>query len=250
MLDLETVRRECGVEKAVLAAYGGFGHVAVQYALANPERVSALALICTSGSFAAWPVRSMLTMIRENWDLYIDVSNAGFGDDDSRRVLNDFCKACAGPVEYLQMVEAFADSDISATLGAVSVPTIVLHSMDQHWLDPEEGRRFAAAIPGAEMVLVDGQTEPNQVATVRAIEQFLDANGLLRSPPPQLDAAAALTERQAEVLQLVARGKTNREVSQLLFLSERTVERHLSDIYAKLGARNRAEAISFALRHG
>ncbi len=58
-----------------------------------------------------------------------------------------------------------------------------------------------------------------------------------------------MTERQWEVLRLLAQGKTNREIAQALVLSERTVQRHIADIYPKIGARNRSEATAFAMRH-
>jgi ATP/maltotriose-dependent transcriptional regulator MalT len=56
-----------------------------------------------------------------------------------------------------------------------------------------------------------------------------------------------LTERQWEVLQLLAQGKTNREIAQTLVLSDRTVQRHIADIYDKIGARNRSEATAFVM---
>jgi DNA-binding NarL/FixJ family response regulator len=59
-----------------------------------------------------------------------------------------------------------------------------------------------------------------------------------------------LTERQAEVLRLVAAGKRNREIAESLVISEHTVARHLQDIYAKLGVSSRAAATAFAIEHG
>ncbi len=56
-----------------------------------------------------------------------------------------------------------------------------------------------------------------------------------------------LTERELEVLQLVALGQTNREIANELVLSQRTVQRHISNLYAKIGVRNRSEATAFAL---
>jgi DNA-binding NarL/FixJ family response regulator len=50
-----------------------------------------------------------------------------------------------------------------------------------------------------------------------------------------------------EVLRLIAQGKTNREIARELVLSERTVQRHIADIYVKISARNRADATAFAL---
>ena len=56
-----------------------------------------------------------------------------------------------------------------------------------------------------------------------------------------------LTEREVEVLRLVAQGKTNLEIADELVLSQRTVQRHIANIYAKIDVRNRAEATTFAL---
>jgi DNA-binding NarL/FixJ family response regulator len=61
---------------------------------------------------------------------------------------------------------------------------------------------------------------------------------------------AGLSAREAEVLRLVAAGRSNREIAAELTLSAKTVERHLTNIYAKLDADNRAAAAAFAIRHG
>ena len=59
-----------------------------------------------------------------------------------------------------------------------------------------------------------------------------------------------LTLREVEVLRLVALGKSNREIGEELVISEGTARRHVSNIYQKIGANNRSEATSFALREG
>jgi DNA-binding CsgD family transcriptional regulator len=58
----------------------------------------------------------------------------------------------------------------------------------------------------------------------------------------------AVTEREAEVLLWVARGKSNRDIAEILDLSPRTVNKHLEQIYAKLGVENRASAAALAVR--
>ena len=58
-----------------------------------------------------------------------------------------------------------------------------------------------------------------------------------------------LTEREVEVLLHLSLGRTNREIARELVLSERTVQRHIANIYRKINARNRAEATTFALNH-
>jgi DNA-binding CsgD family transcriptional regulator/tetratricopeptide (TPR) repeat protein len=61
---------------------------------------------------------------------------------------------------------------------------------------------------------------------------------------------AGLSDREVEVLCLVAQGRTNREIATALVLSEKTVARHLTHIFTKLNVENRAGAVAFALRHG
>lgn len=60
--------------------------------------------------------------------------------------------------------------------------------------------------------------------------------------------AAQLTERELRILDLIADGMTNREIGETLFLSEKTVKHHVSDILSKLGITRRVEAAGFAIR--
>ena len=64
------------------------------------------------------------------------------------------------------------------------------------------------------------------------------------------DASHGLTPRELEVLRLVAEGRTNRAIAAELVLSERTVERHITNTYAKLGVSTRAAATAYAYEHG
>jgi DNA-binding NarL/FixJ family response regulator len=59
-----------------------------------------------------------------------------------------------------------------------------------------------------------------------------------------------LTEREREVLRLMARGATNQEIAATLYVAEATVKTHVSSIFGKLGARDRPAAIVFAYDHG
>ncbi|HLW94561.1 MAG TPA: response regulator transcription factor [Solirubrobacteraceae bacterium] len=68
---------------------------------------------------------------------------------------------------------------------------------------------------------------------------------------PQVDdGTAALTQREREVLDLIAQGATNREIAAQLHLSPHTIHEHTSSLYRKLGARNRADAVQRAARLG
>jgi DNA-binding NarL/FixJ family response regulator len=74
--------------------------------------------------------------------------------------------------------------------------------------------------------------------------------GMTAFPPKAEQPAPLLTEREREVLDLIARGSTNREIAQTLYLSPHTVKEHTSVLYRKLRARNRAEAVQRAQRIG
>jgi DNA-binding NarL/FixJ family response regulator len=65
------------------------------------------------------------------------------------------------------------------------------------------------------------------------------------SPPP-----AGLTAREIDVLRLIAAGKSNPEIAKELFVSEATVKTHINHVFAKTGARDRAQAVRFAYQHG
>jgi DNA-binding CsgD family transcriptional regulator len=77
------------------------------------------------------------------------------------------------------------------------------------------------------------------------IERVLRSHRRLTSDQPD-----GLTRREQEVLRLVAQGKSTRDISQELVLSGRTTARHITNIYAKIGARNRVEATAYALKRG
>jgi DNA-binding NarL/FixJ family response regulator len=62
--------------------------------------------------------------------------------------------------------------------------------------------------------------------------------------------ALPLTRREVEVLGLLAQGLSNKEIAGVMWLSDRTVERHITSVYRKIGVARRSEATAFALRHG
>jgi DNA-binding NarL/FixJ family response regulator len=74
--------------------------------------------------------------------------------------------------------------------------------------------------------------------------------GMTMFSPTSEQPAPLLTEREREVLDLIAAGSTNREIAERLFLSPHTVKEHTSAVYRKLQARNRAEAVQLAQRIG
>jgi two-component system response regulator NreC len=94
------------------------------------------------------------------------------------------------------------------------------------------------------------------VAAVRAATQGLrylnpQLGGLIAAAPEApVGAPDNLTEREVEVLKLVALGHTNTEISQQLYLSVRTVESHRAHIQQKAGRSTRAQLVAYAREHG
>jgi two-component system, NarL family, response regulator DevR len=93
------------------------------------------------------------------------------------------------------------------------------------------------AVARGEMVL------PPDVA-LQALSRFA------QGPPAPEAAPEPLSEREKEVVSLLAQGLTNKDIAQTLFLSVRTIEAHLRSIYAKLGVSSRTEAALWAVRSG
>ncbi|TXN28998.1 helix-turn-helix transcriptional regulator [Lacisediminihabitans profunda] len=84
------------------------------------------------------------------------------------------------------------------------------------------------------------------------VRESVEPVELAGSTQPRAARATALplTRREVEVLGLLAQGLSNREIAGLMWLSDRTVERHITSVYRKIGVARRSEATAFALRHG
>jgi DNA-binding NarL/FixJ family response regulator len=80
-----------------------------------------------------------------------------------------------------------------------------------------------------------------------AIAYALEMEPPPSSAPPAL--AGKLSPRERDVLRLIAAGQSNKQIAAELFLSVHTIERHITNLYAKIGARGRADATAWALRH-
>lgn len=104
-------------------------------------------------------------------------------------------------------------------------------------------RRLADAV----REVANGETLLAPAITRRLIEQFV------RRPPPGSDVPldlGDLTERELQVLRHIATGKSNAEISRILFLSEATVKSHMTHLLAKLGLRDRVQAVILAYESG
>jgi DNA-binding NarL/FixJ family response regulator len=131
-------------------------------------------------------------------------------------------------------------AELSESLRAASPNTRVLLISGAGRMSPAAAR--AAGASG----FVSKDWEARDVA--RAVRMV--GEGLTIFAPKADQPSPLLTEREREVLDLIAAGSTNREIAESLFLSPHTVKEHTSAVYRKLRARNRAEAVQRAQRVG
>ena len=112
---------------------------------------------------------------------------------------------------------------------------------------------MAALDAGATGYLLKDARRDELFAAVRAAargESVLSPSVATRVVSRVRSGSAELSDREAEVLRLVARGRSNREIARTLFVSEATVKTHLTHIYGKLGVGDRAAAVAVAYERG
>jgi DNA-binding NarL/FixJ family response regulator len=96
-------------------------------------------------------------------------------------------------------------------------------------------------------VVAEGESLLSPSITRRLIEEYVRTPDRTAAVPEEL---ASLTDREREVLVLIAHGLTNAEIAERLFLSMATVKTHVNRVFMKLGARDRAQAVVLAYEHG
>ena len=120
---------------------------------------------------------------------------------------------------------------------------------------PYESARVRVLIAVACRAVGDPDTADLECDAARSAFERLGAGPALRrldelAGQPVSHGALIVTARELEVLRLVAAGKRNREIAEALSISERTVERHLGNIFTKLHVPNRAAATAYAYDRG
>ena len=100
--------------------------------------------------------------------------------------------------------------------------------------------------PAVQARLLEAARAGVQAERGRALER----SGEGRANGPRAPLPDGLTEREAEVLTLIAQGRSNSEIAQELYVAEATVKTHVNRILAKTGARDRTQAAAYAHRHG
>lgn len=260
--DLEAVVRAAGLQEFTLMGVAHGGVRAIEYAARHPGQVSGLVLYETYPCATAVFTKEMLTAVtglaRADWRLATRAMvDTGIRRDDETEGLRwaQMLEESISGEAMARNIELTMDHDVRDMLPLIKCRTLVCHSRNDRLYPFSLAEEMARRIPDARLVPLEAEpggpfTDPTEA--IGAIDMFLpgaratSTDGVGVGPTP----IGKLTAREMEILKLVAAGRTSGEISNELSLSIRTVGRHITNIYHKIGARGRADATAYALRHG
>jgi len=140
-------------------------------------------------------------------------------------------------------------------LGRYEVAAALCTAMHRHPAGMQHVPELADLAASLAARLGDGISAPNEVGAAMDLDAAAAyARGEIEraraTPPPGTAIPGGLTRRELEVLRLVAAGCTTREIAARLFISAKTADRHIQNLYTKIGTSNRATATRWAIEHG
>jgi DNA-binding NarL/FixJ family response regulator len=252
--DLEAVVDKLALDQFDLVATTYSNPIAVEYAYRHPERVSHLILqypfLRSAEALRTPTLRAVKALRGHDWGVFTEaVTHLFYGHErsDESQILSSVLREAITPERAWQVFELIDKFDITQQAEGLKVPTLVTAEAGRS-VSIEQSRLVAAAIPSAQFVITESLEQ-----FMRAAARFLGLapGGAAASPANRAVTAPVvpLTPREIEVLALVVAGQSNRKIAEALALSERTVARHIANIYEKTGMHGRAEITAYALRH-
>jgi DNA-binding NarL/FixJ family response regulator len=200
------------------------------------------------------------TVVREGLRMVLDsapdlevVAEAGDGAEAVERALADDIDLAVLDVSMPRMTGLQAAQELSRRKPDLRVLILSMHDNEQYF--------FEALRAGASGYVLKSAVDRDLLEGCRAAmrgEPFFYAGAVRALVRDHLERARQgeklsgdpLTERELEIVKLIAEGHTSRQIAQLLFISERTVERHRENILEKLAMRDRVELTRYAIRRG
>jgi DNA-binding NarL/FixJ family response regulator len=202
---------------------------------------------------------------------------------DDQTVVREGLVTLLSTMPGIQVVGFAVDGEQSLALVAETAPDVVLMDLRMPGLDGVAAtRRIREAHPDTQVVVLTTYADDDSILDAlragalgfltkdagrdhirRALEAAAAGQAILDpavqarlvqvAHPPHATPAAipdGLTDREVDVLRLIAAGNSNGEIAAQLFVSEATVKTHINHIFAKTGSRDRAQAITYAHQHG
>jgi pimeloyl-ACP methyl ester carboxylesterase/DNA-binding CsgD family transcriptional regulator len=252
--DLEAVVDAVALDRFALLGVSQGAAIAVAYSARHPDRVSDLVLY---GGYARGrrfrgqdeEEDAIVSAIRAGWKMPNPAFRRLFGalflpdgTPDQMEWYENLLWSTTTAEAAIGLYEARGRLNVSDDAHRVRARTLVVHARDDRVVPVEEGRLLATLIPDAQFVLLDSanhillEHEPAWAGFLSEIEAFLGTN----TRPGSAVTVADMSARELEVLEFVSQGLTNDAIADRLYLSVRTVERHLTNVYVKLGVSGKA----------
>jgi DNA-binding NarL/FixJ family response regulator len=165
--------------------------------------------------------------------------------------------------KLLELDEDIAVVGEAASIGAAPIaelrPDIIILDEGGQPVDTAQTEEYVDEVaPDAKICLLDVLRDLTVSEVLETVKHLAPADGRSWRPrhlravsaPPQRDALATLSERELEVVRLVAEGLSNKEISSRLSLSDKTVKNHISHILAKMNLTARTQVAVYAIRAG
>jgi pimeloyl-ACP methyl ester carboxylesterase/DNA-binding CsgD family transcriptional regulator len=266
MDDIRAVMDAAGSARAAIFGTSEGGTLSLLFAHRYPDRATSLILY---GSWARrlvapdypWGLHpekldDFLDRMEEAWatgEWWNRTERDPSDDDAHRQWWARYLRMSASPAMARAVIRMNTQVDLRHLLPMVSVPTLILHRAGDNWIGVDHGRYLARGIRGAKYVELPGTDHRLWLGDVEPIlaEVEIFLTGRRHRPRQRVSVGSgALSRREHEVALLASRGQTAAQIAKHLFISERTVETHLSSVYAKLGLRSKGELILRAPEFG
>jgi pimeloyl-ACP methyl ester carboxylesterase/DNA-binding CsgD family transcriptional regulator len=271
--DLEAVLDDQGSQRFNLLGFCQGGPIAIAYAALHPERVNRLIIYDSyaNGAFTDGidplkkrEAQALAEMIEVGWgqqaaafrQIFTNLLIPGASIQQQRWYV-EFERRTVSPENALRLWNAFHRLDVRDLASKVQTPTIVFHVHQDAMVPYEAGLRLAALIPDARFVPLEGHNHillEDDTAWPLFLEEVRSFLGTNKKPKvSQMERQShlsELTQRELEVLELIAQGLNNNQISDCLYIAIKTARNHITHIYSKLGVDNRPQAIVLAREAG
>ncbi|MFO7752090.1 MAG: alpha/beta fold hydrolase [Desulfobacteraceae bacterium] len=270
--DLETVVDAVGLKRFPLLGISQGGPVAIAYTERNVKKVCNLILYGSylrgrlhrdSPSKDKEEVDTLINLIKLGWrdrnPAFLQVFTSLFipeGNPEQIQWLNDFYTKSTSIENAISIFKCCFGINISHLANKIQVPTLVMHAKDDALVPFDEGRLVATLIPGAQFFPLESRNHI-LLRSEAAWQDFLEAiDNFIGNEETKIDNGTSLqffyqlTKREIEVLDLIAQGLSNDQISNRLYISPNTVRNHITNILSKLGVETRSNAIVIARNYG
>jgi DNA-binding NarL/FixJ family response regulator len=248
--DLEAVVGQMDAGPFVLFGYLQSAHNAPLYAAKHPASVSRLILWPPDvRNFSSAEYRALGELLTNDWDTFTETYAhlaVGWEKGELANAYARLLRESVTPEMFSRhLAEGLAAAArVKEVVGHVRMPVLIVQRRLKY--SAERVAELAAGFPNARLQILDGEANVPYVGNARAVvdvmARFAGGAGISTSVTIDADppAASQFTAQERHILRLLVEGRSNQEMADELVLSVRTVERHLYNIYNKLGVTGRS----------